>query len=76
MAIDDDLIALAQIQATVVEARKLAAQTKTPGKRDICLQIAGAIERQARQLDAEALVGEPTALSATSIPPVEPASGN
>ena len=47
-----DLIrALAEIQATVIELRRVADETSDPRKRDACLRVADAIERHARKLD-------------------------
>ena len=48
---NDDLTALAEIQARVIEMRRMAAKTKDPRKRDACLRIAEAIEQRARELD-------------------------
>lgn len=47
----DHLQALADIQAKVIEMRRMADETTDPRKRDACLRIADAIEEQARTLD-------------------------
>lgn len=47
----EHLRALADIQAKVIEMRRMARETTDPRKRDACLRIADAIEKQARKLD-------------------------
>lgn len=47
----EHLRALADIQAKIIEMRRMAGETTDPRKRDACLRIADAIEEQARKLD-------------------------
>lgn len=51
MSVDDDLKALSEIQARVIELRRMAAEAVSAWKRDTCLRLADAIEKQARELD-------------------------
>jgi hypothetical protein len=47
----EDLEALAEIQALILAARRLAAVTRDPHQRELCLVFAGAVEQRARELD-------------------------
>ena len=47
---DDELKALSEIQARVIELRRMAAETASARKRDACLRLADAIDQQARKL--------------------------
>ena len=49
---EDDVAALAEIQACILWARSTAMSTADPRKRDACLRVADAIEQRARALDA------------------------
>jgi hypothetical protein len=48
---EDDVTALAAIQAQILKVRQMAAETADPVRRAGCLRIAEAIEKRAREED-------------------------